>query len=212
MGLFSVSRASASLLEMLELHFQLADPAQSLTNGGSARSSVSYANTDLRFILDESDAFMKTDLTQLLNTPNRKKELDAYLVDGANLSQLLNYHYLNNASQLSSEKNRLESCQTQLSSANANYKTALQNHQEALYNSAISQAKQARVCIGEATVGVSSLQTLNVKIANYRTAIDKRTKYLVANRYKIIENYEFLDRAKLSELQSITAALESTKK
>lgn len=85
-------------------------------------------------------------------------------------------------------------------------------NQEPLYTQAINQAKKARTCIGEYSVSTSSLTALNNKISRYRSAIQKRTQYLQQNQNIIIKNYDMLNINKLRELQSITSALESTKK
>lgn len=133
----------------MERHFQLADPSlvTPVLNPSVQNTQQRFTNTDLRFVLEEIETFMNTDLTQLLASANPQRALDDYLIDGANLTQALNYHYLKQESQLSADKNRLDLCQSQLSSANASYKTALSTHQESLYNAALSQAKKARTCI-----------------------------------------------------------------
>ena len=133
-------------------------------------------------------------------------------VSASVLEQALNYHYNSQSNQLNNDKAQLASCQWDLNTANTNYKTALAMNQEPLYTQAINQAKKARTCIGEYSVSTSSLTTLNHKIARYRTAIQKRTQYLQQNQNIIIKNYDMLNINKLRELQSITSALESTKK
>lgn len=172
--------------------------------------SQNQQNTDIWFILQESEDFIKTDLTQLLKTDNRSSILNDYIADGENLIQGLNYHYNQNATELQMSKSVLNTCKVQLSSANNNYNSALVHNNEILYNNAIVQAKQARSCIGEQSVSISSLQNLNRRIDRYRLAVNKRTSYLQNNRNTIINNYELLDSKKLSELQSITSILNST--
>ena len=163
-------------------------------------------------MLSESEDFIKTDLTELLKSSDREKILANYILDGINLEQALNYHYNSQGNQLNSDKAQLASCQWDLNTANTNYKTALAMNQEPLYTQAINQAKKARTCIGEYSVSTSSLITLNNKIARYCSAIQKRIHYLQENQNTIIKNYDMLNINKLRELQSITSALESTKK
>lgn len=202
---------SASVLDIIELHFQLADSSFVYQNSPQ-QTEKKFKNSDLWFVLSESDEFIHTDLTQLLNTPDREKAISNYILDGVNLEQALSYHYNTQSTQLNSEKAQLASCQADLNLANTNYRSALANNQESLYNQALSLAKQARTCIGDYSVSSSSLASLNNKIARYRNAIQKRTQYLQANQALIIQNYDMLNMQKLRELQSITSALESTKK
>ncbi len=205
------SSVSASVLDIIELHFELSENT-SFYPKKSATIEKKFKNSDLRFVLSESEDFINTDLTELLKASDREKVLTNYILDGINLEQALNYHYNSQGNQLNNDKAQLASCQWDLNTANTNYKTALAMNQEALYTQAINQAKKARTCIGEYSVSTSSLTTLNHKIARYRTAIQKRTQYLQQNQNIIIKNYDMLNINKLRELQSITSALESTKK
>lgn len=202
---------SASVLDIVELHFQLAD-SSFVYQISPQQTQKKFKNSDLWFVLSESDEFINTDLTQLLNTSDREKVLSNYVLDGLNLEQTLSYHYNQQSSQLNSDRAQLAACQADLNLANANYRSALANNQELLYNQALRQAKQARTCIGDYSVSSSSLATLNNKIARYRNAIQKRTQYLQANQALIVQNYDMLNMQKLRELQNITSALESTKK
>lgn len=203
---------SASVLDIIDLHFQLADSSFVYQNSVQNQLQKKFKNSDLWFVLSESEEFINTDLTQLLNTSDREKALANYILDWLNLEQTLSYHYNQQSSQLNADKTQLATCQADLNIANTNYRSALENNQETLYNQALRQVKQARTCIWEYGVSTSSLATLNNKIVRYRNAIQRRTEYLQANQSLIIKNYDMLNLQKLRELQKITSALESTKK
>ena len=203
---------SASVLDIIDLHFQLAESSFVYQNITQNQLQKKFKNSDLWFVLSESEEFINTDLTQLLNTSDRENVLANYILDWLNLEQILGYHYNQQSSQLNAEKTQLATCQADLNIANANYRSALENNQEALYDQALRQVKQARTCIWEYGVSTSSLATLNNKIVRYRNAIQRRTQYLQANQSLIIKNYDMLNLQKLRELQKITSVLESTKK
>ena len=205
------SNVSASVLDIIELHFELSN-STSFYPKKSNTIEKKFKNSDLRFVLSESEDFINTDLTELLKSSDREKILANYILDGINLEQALNYHYNSQGNQLNSDKAQLASCQWDLNTANTNYKTALSTNQETLYTLALNQAKKARTCIGEYSVSTSSLTALNKKISHYRSAIQKRIHYLQENQNTIIKNYDMLNINKLRELQSITSVLESTKK
>lgn len=104
------SSVSASVLDIIELHFELSN-STSFYPKKSTTIEKKFKNSDLRFVLSESEDFMNTDLTELLKASDREKVLTNYILDGINLEQALNYHYNSQGNQLNSDKVQLASCQ-----------------------------------------------------------------------------------------------------
>ena len=104
------SSVSASVLDIIELHFELSN-STSFYPKKSNTIEKKFKNSDLRFVLSESEDFINTDLTELLKASDREKVLTNYILDGINLEQALNYHYNSQGNQLNSDKAQLASCQ-----------------------------------------------------------------------------------------------------
>ena len=104
------SNVSASVLDIIELHFELSN-STSFYPKKSNTIEKKFKNSDLRFVLSESEDFINTDLTELLKSSDREKILANYILDGINLEQALNYHYNSQGNQLNSDKAQLASCQ-----------------------------------------------------------------------------------------------------
>ena len=100
----------ASVLDIIELHFELSD-STSFYPKKSNTIEKKFKNSDLRFVLSESEDFINTDLTELLKVSDREKALAHYILDGINLEQALNYHYNSQSNQLNNDKAQLASCQ-----------------------------------------------------------------------------------------------------
>ena len=94
----------------MELHFELSDNT-SFYPQKSNTIEKKFKNSDLRFVLSESEDFINTDLTELLKASDREKVLTNYILDGINLEQALNYHYNSQGNQLNNDKAQLASCQ-----------------------------------------------------------------------------------------------------
>ena len=104
------SSVSASVLDIIELHFELSN-STSFYPKKSNTIEKKFKNSDLRFVLSESEDFINTDLTELLKVSDREKILANYILDGINLEQALNYHYNSQSNQLNNDKAQLASCQ-----------------------------------------------------------------------------------------------------
>lgn len=104
------SSVSASVLDIIELHFEFSNNT-SFYPKKSNTIEKKFKNSDLRFVLSESEDFINTDLTELLKVSDREKVLTNYILDGINLEQALNYHYNSQGNQLNSDKEQLASCQ-----------------------------------------------------------------------------------------------------
>ena len=104
------SSVSASVLDIIELHFELSN-STSFYPKKLTTIEKKFKNSDLRFVLSESEDFINTDLTELLKASDREKVLTNYILDGINLEQALNYHYNSQGNQLNSDKAQLASCQ-----------------------------------------------------------------------------------------------------
>lgn len=72
---------SASVLDIIDLHFQLADSSFVYQNSVQNQLQKKFKNSDLWFVLSESEEFINTDLTQLLNTSDRENALANYILD-----------------------------------------------------------------------------------------------------------------------------------
>lgn len=72
---------SASVLDIIDLHFQLADSNFIYHNITQNQLKKKFKNSDLWFVLSESEEFINTDLTQLLNTSDRENVLANYILD-----------------------------------------------------------------------------------------------------------------------------------
>lgn len=72
---------SASVLDIIDLHFQLADSNFIYHNITQNQLQKKFKNSDLWFVLSESEEFINTDLTQLLNTSDRENVLTNYILD-----------------------------------------------------------------------------------------------------------------------------------
>lgn len=104
------SSVSASVLDIIKLHFELSN-SDSFYPKKSTTIEKRFKNSDLRFVLSESEDFINTDLTKLLKVSDREKVLTNYILDGINLEQALNYHYNSQGNQLNNDKAHLTSCQ-----------------------------------------------------------------------------------------------------
>ena len=71
---------SASVLDIIDLHFQLADSSFVYQNITQNQLQKKFKNSDLWFVLSESEEFINTDLTQLLNTSDRENVLFSLLI------------------------------------------------------------------------------------------------------------------------------------
>ena len=72
---------SASVLDIIDLHFQLAGSSFIYHNITQNQLQKKFKNSDLWFVLSESEEFINTDLTQLLNTSDRENALANYILD-----------------------------------------------------------------------------------------------------------------------------------
>ena len=72
---------SASVLDIIDLHFQFADSSFVYQNITQNQLQKKFKNSDLWFVLSESEEFINTDLTQLLNTSDRENILANYILD-----------------------------------------------------------------------------------------------------------------------------------
>ena len=172
---------SASVLDIIDLHFQLADSSFVYQNITQNQLQKKFKNSDLWFVLSESEEFINTDLTQLLNTSDRENVLANYILDWLNLEQTLSYHYNQQSSQLNAEKTQLAACQADLNIANANYRSALENNQK-LFMTRL-YAKQSRQELVFESMGFQALHWQHSIIRSFAIVMIFRGEL---NIYKLI--------------------------
>lgn len=198
---------SASFLQLIEQHYRLAEGKEEATISNHAVQHQDNQTFDLWFVLEESDRYLRTDIVEMLDKGERAQNLNAYLQDGRNLLQQLNWQDTLLKMQYQQAESALQSCESQLKTSNSEYSEALKTFDEQWFLRAIKEAKQARTCIGEQYVSVSSNRDLLRAVERYQQLISRRLAYLEENKNLIIQHYEILRPQLLSRLQAITSVL-----
>lgn len=199
---------SASFLQLIEEHYRLAE-------GDASASSISTLNVqkeknqtfDLWFVLEQSNDYIKTDLVQLLDRPERAQNLQTYLQDWNHLLQQLTRHQSTLQSQYQSAQSSSQSCESQLKTANDNYREALKSFDEARYLRAIEQAKQARKCVWEQYVEQKTTRDILNHLEYYQETIQRRAAYLNENKNLIIQHYDILRPQLLARLEQVVSII-----
>lgn len=195
---------SAGFLEVIENHYALALGTPSVNH---SRSKANQSQ-DIWFLFQQSEDFLQTDLPKLLQSGERGKYLQNYLLDANMLLQGLRFQN-NQLVQEIARINTLKSqCENALSQANTQYSEAFKANDELRFLTAVEKGKKARSCIAEYMVDTSALQALHEKAVHYTTLISRRAQYLTQNQNLIIQHYEVLKPQLLRQLQTIATDLQ----
>lgn len=201
---------SAGLFELVEEHFVLSKAADLPWSLHYTTPSKEGLSSDIWFLFDQAETFLKINIPQALQTQERAKFLAEYLEDGDSLIQALSYQEstLNiKQTQLITSKN---TCSDQLEKANTDYRLALQSNDEMIFTTSTERATQARTCLAHYQVERAALHSLERKRQAYLKLIQARTDYLKKHQQMIVQHYDILDPNLLSELYQISKSLEAS--
>lgn len=192
----------------MDLHFSKGANSELAWGGGSMLS-----NFDLQWIWDlfqSSDTFVKQDLKPLLsNKISRDQDFASYLWYGANLANALEREQSNLDLEYGNLSRENSSCQQQLNGINSNLEKSLKNNDARLFTSTVETAREARICLAELKVLMSTNRNLHIKSERYLRVIALKNDYLSKNKNLILNHYELLEPKLLKELYSIAQTLES---
>lgn len=160
-------------------------------------------------VLSDAESLYRTDVIKMLeHNSERKKNLNAYLLNGDRLMIALSYHKNSLTRELQQVQEREKECRTSLDLANRDFSQALKSNNEALFYATIEEAKESRRCLGEKWVEKSALQNLLNKVNFYSQQIKPKVDYLNKNQNLILKHYDILKPSLLSELYKISVRLQ----
>lgn len=194
---------------MIEDHFALTSPNALLKNSQNPTiSSLSNQNFDLWFLFAQAQNFLQEDIVARLEQGRRAEAIEEYLQNANQLLLGFSYHQPLLESQIQTTKSRISICESQLNQANLSYRDSLKTYDEPQFQRAISDAQNARSCLGIEQVNYASNRELLARLEQYQKILQRRADYFQENKRLIIDHYDILKPQLLSRLQAIVSTLQ----